>query len=86
MLQEDKRPPDFVMKPNPTDSATRLETDSMGGIEVPAGVYWGAETARSLVHFNIGIETMPPDNVRCQRPLWSIQASLRHLRCFVASW
>ena len=52
------------MKPNFTTSATRVETDSMGSIEVPSNVYWGAQTARSLVHFKIGIETMPPELIR----------------------
>ena len=33
---------------------TRTETDSMGEIEVPADVYWGAQTERSLIHFSIG--------------------------------
>jgi fumarate hydratase, class II len=40
---------------------TRTETDSMGPIEVPADVYWGAQTARSLIHFAIGRDTMPPE-------------------------
>ena len=40
-------------------SAARVETDSMGPIEVPADRYWGAQTARSLVHFPIGDDTMP---------------------------
>ena len=44
--------------------ATRIESDSMGTIEVPAHVYWGAQTARSLVHFNIGRDTMPPELIR----------------------
>jgi fumarate hydratase, class II len=44
--------------------ATRMESDSMGTIEVPANVYWGAQTARSLVHFNIGRDTMPPELIR----------------------
>ena len=39
----------------------RTETDSMGEIDVPADVYWGAQTARSLVHFAIGSETMPAE-------------------------
>ncbi|MBM2815625.1 MAG: fumC [Ignavibacteria bacterium] len=38
---------------------TRIEKDSMGDIEVPTNVYWGAQTARSLIHFAIGIEKMP---------------------------
>jgi fumarate hydratase class II len=33
----------------------------MGKIEVPANVYWGAQTQRSLLHFNIGPDTMPPE-------------------------
>ena len=36
--------------------STRNETDSMGPIEVATSVYWGAQTERSLHHFNIGQE------------------------------
>src|SRR3982075_2010086 len=43
---------------------SRIESDSMGKIEVPANVYWGAQTQRSLVHFNIGRDTMPPELIR----------------------
>ena len=43
---------------------TRMESDSMGQIEVPANVYWGAQTQRSLLHFNIGRDTMPPELIR----------------------
>jgi fumarate hydratase, class II len=42
----------------------RIESDSMGKIEVPANVYWGAQTQRSLLHFNIGRDTMPPELIR----------------------
>src|ERR1700689_1580480 len=45
-------------------SRTRTESDSMGKIEVPANVYWGAQTQRSLLHFNIGRDTMPPELIR----------------------
>jgi fumarate hydratase class II len=38
---------------------TRVESDSMGTIEVPAEHYWGAQTQRSLIHFSIGDERMP---------------------------
>lgn len=38
---------------------TRVESDSMGKIEVPADVLWGAQTMRSLIHFSIGKDTMP---------------------------
>lgn len=42
-----------------TDAITakmRLESDSMGKIEVPEEAYWGAQTMRSLMHFRIGGE------------------------------
>src|SRR5881628_2912745 len=39
--------------------ATRVETDSMGRIEVRADRYWGAQTERSLHHFAIGDDRMP---------------------------
>src|SRR6184192_4144297 len=47
------------VKPN-----TRVETDSMGAIEVPADKYWGAQTERSLFHFNIGFDVMPREMIR----------------------
>ena len=45
-------------------SGVRIETDSMGPIEVPEDRYWGAQTARSLVHFPIGTDTMPRPLIR----------------------
>jgi fumarate hydratase class II len=36
----------------------------MGNMEVPADRYYGAQTARSLVHFAIGKDTMPPELIR----------------------
>lgn len=41
----------------------RAERDSLGTIEVPADRYWGAQTARSLIHFAIGRDRMPPELV-----------------------
>ncbi len=43
---------------------TRTESDSMGKIEVPADRYYGAQTARSLIHFAIGKDVMPPELIR----------------------
>ncbi len=40
-------------------SATRIETDTFGPIEVPTDHYWGAQTQRSLQNFRIGGEKMP---------------------------
>src|SRR5260370_23782411 len=37
-----------------SSAATRIESDSMGEILVPADRYWGAQTQRSLHYFNIG--------------------------------
>jgi fumarate hydratase class II len=47
-----------------TSPRTRTETDSMGPVEVPADVYWGAQTGRSLKYFAIGRDTMPPELIR----------------------
>ena len=44
--------------------ATRIESDSMGEIAVPADRYWGAQTQRSLKNFRIGGETLPPVLIR----------------------
>jgi fumarate hydratase class II len=41
------------------ENTFRIETDSMGQIEVPADRYWGAQTQRSLRHFSIGHDRMP---------------------------
>ena len=42
----------------------RTETDSFGPLEVPSDKYYGAQTARSLINFPIGIETMAPAIIR----------------------
>ena len=42
----------------------RTETDSFGPLKVPSEKYYGAQTARSLINFPIGIETMPPSLIR----------------------
>jgi fumarate hydratase, class II len=42
-------------------TGTRIESDSMGTIEVPGDKYYGAQSARSLVHFDIGEGTWPRD-------------------------
>jgi fumarate hydratase class II len=54
------------MTQNQTKEASdfRIETDSMGEIEVPADKYWGAQTQRSLLHFNIGNDVMPREMIR----------------------
>src|ERR1700743_1563628 len=48
-------------KSHPPNVPTRIESDSMGKMEVPTDRYYGAQTARSLIHFAIGQDTMPPE-------------------------
>ncbi len=48
----------------PEQGKTRRERDSLGEIEVPADRYWGAGTQRSLLHFSIGEDLMPPEVIR----------------------
>jgi fumarate hydratase class II len=49
--------------------AMRAETDSMGPIEVPADKYYGAQSARSLIHFAIGHDVMPREVIRAMAVL-----------------
>jgi fumarate hydratase class II len=42
----------------------RVETDSMGEVQVPTDRLWGAQTQRSLENFRISNETMPPTLIR----------------------
>ncbi|ADE16183.1 fumarate hydratase, class II [Nitrosococcus halophilus Nc 4] len=44
-----------------TQQNKRIETDSMGEIEVPADRYWGAQTQRSLIYFSIGQDFIPQE-------------------------
>ena len=39
----------------------RRESDSLGAVDVPADRYWGAQTQRSLQHFDIGDDRMPKE-------------------------
>src|SRR5438045_3083882 len=47
-----------------TGAPMRSESASMGKIDVPANVYYGAQTARSLIHFAIGKDIMPSELIR----------------------
>ncbi len=57
---------------------TRIETDSMGQIEVPADKYWGAQTQRSLIHFAIGFDVMPREMIRAFGVLKKACALVNH--------
>jgi fumarate hydratase class II len=45
-------------------SATRIEHDSMGDLEVPAHALYGAQTQRAINNFNISQQTMPSTFIR----------------------
>ncbi len=57
---------------------TRLETDTMGRIEVPADRYWGAQTQRSLQHFRIGGDRFPREIIRAFGILKKACAEVNH--------
>ena len=50
----------------------------MGSIEVPADKYYGAQSARSLINFNIGRETMAPELIRAMGILKKAAALTNH--------
>ena len=56
----------------------RIESDTMGTIEVPADHYWGAQTERSLHHFAISHETMPVALIRAFGILKFASAEVNH--------
>jgi fumarate hydratase class II len=58
--------------------AVRIESDSMGQIEVPANHFWGAQTERSLHHFAIGEDRMPPELIRAFAILKKAAALVNH--------
>ncbi len=50
----------------------------MGSIEVRSDRYWGAQTQRSLIHFDIGEDTMPPELIRAFGVLKKAAALVNH--------
>src|SRR6185437_16499127 len=56
----------------------RTESDRMGAIEVPGDMYWGAQTQRSLKHFDIGEDRMPPELIRAFGVLKKAAALVNH--------
>lgn len=56
----------------------RQESDSMGTIQVPNDRYYGAQTARSLIHFNIGDDIKPPALIKALGQLKKACALANH--------
>jgi len=62
MTDADEQVPQILDVPIGLDATgMRQEFDSLGKVEVPADRYWGAQTQRSLQHFNIGHDRMPKE-------------------------
>ena len=57
----------------------RKETDSLGVVEVPADVLWGAQTQRSLEHFSIGKDVMPREMITAYAILKKAAATANHV-------
>src|SRR6516225_8077246 len=57
---------------------TRKESDSLGVVEVPADKLWGAQTQRSLEHFSIGRELIPPEMITAYAILKKAAAAANH--------
>ena len=68
----------------------RAEWDSMGTVQVPSDRYWGAQTQRSLAHFDIGADVMPREMIRAfgilKRAAAEVNASLGKLSGDKARW
>src|ERR1700751_3254355 len=56
----------------------RMETDSLGQVDVPADKLWGAQTQRSLEHFNIGHDLIPREMIAAYATLKKAAANANH--------
>jgi fumarate hydratase, class II len=59
-------------------TGTRVETDSLGQVEVPADKLWGAQTQRSLEHFSIGHDLIPREMIDAYATLKKAAANANH--------
>ena len=57
-------PPAQSLRAEAPEGEVRIESDTMGELEVPADRYYGCQTARSLLNFDIGHDTMPLGVIR----------------------
>ncbi len=56
----------------------KIETDSLGQVEVPADKLWGAQTQRSLEHFSIGRDLIPREMIDAYATLKKAAAIANH--------
>src|SRR5271168_2055466 len=59
-------------------TGVRKETDSLGEVDVPASKLWGAQTQRSLEHFNIGKDLIPREMIAAYATLKKAAANANH--------
>ena len=59
-------------------TATRVEKDTLGPVNVPADKLWGAQTQRSLQHFSIGEDLIPREMIAAYATLKKAAASANH--------
>ena len=59
-------------------SDKRIESDSLGQVEVPAAALWGAQTQRSLEHFSIGQDLIPREMIAAYAALKRSAAATNH--------
>ena len=57
----------------------RKETDSLGEVDVPSTKLWGAQTQRSLEHFNIGRDLIPREMIAAYATLKKAAANANHV-------
>src|SRR5271163_2586983 len=61
-----------------SQSGIRIERDSLGDVQVPAGKLWGAQTQRSLEHFSIGTDLIPREMIAAYAILKKAAANANH--------
>jgi len=59
-------------------TSVRVESDSMGNVDVPADKLWGSQTQRSLEHFSIGHDLMPREMIAAYAVLKRCAAATNH--------
>src|ERR1700678_2128671 len=59
-------------------TGVRKETDSLGEVDVPSSKLWGAQTQRSLEHFNIGKDLIPREMIAAFATLKKAAANANH--------
>ena len=61
----------------------RLEQDSLGSIDVPKDVLWGAQTQRSVLNFAIGDEVMPLEIIHAIAQIKASAAQVNNQLCLL---